>query len=219
MDSVQVITLEESRPKEKSLSQPLTAFGNRPVVFFVSGWSGPGLEWNISPIKRKLDECGYETHRLKAPKNGWGDIHESAYILAVKAGEYVQQGREVFLIGHSMGGLIAKEAQDYVDIDGVVTIGTPHQGTITAGLAPWSESARQMKRGSEYLTQVNYSPSMSPMLCVACKYDELIIPRDSAVHPHADYVEWVNHTHISCIFSRKVAHLIVNYLKSWTRNA
>jgi pimeloyl-ACP methyl ester carboxylesterase len=174
------------------------------------------VEWHISPIKRKLDECGYETHRFHPLGNGWGDITANTHKLAVEAGEYSQQGREVFLIGHSMGGLIAKEATDVVDVQGIVTIATPHRGTQLAMLAPWSESARQMTPGSEYIKGNMAFPTMCPMLNIACRYDELVVPRGNAVHPSADFVEWMTHDHLTVMFSRKVANVIVNYLKSWT---
>jgi pimeloyl-ACP methyl ester carboxylesterase len=201
---------------EKDLPKPLTTFGARPVVIFISGWSGPGLEWHISPIKHKLDECGYETRRFNPRRFGIDCMVDAAQTLAVFVERFTQEGRPVYLIGHSMGGLVAKYTGDLTRIDGVVTIASPHCGTVLAHLAPWSESARQMCPNHPFIDNNKIFPSMSPMLSIACRFDELVIPRSSAVHPASDHVEWVNHNHVSVMFSRRIANMIVNYLKSWT---
>lgn len=199
----------------------LATSGEKPVVIFVPGWGSPkqGFEWELSPMKHKLDECGFETVKFDAWQNGLCEIEINRDRLCLLASEYIRDGREVYYIGHSLGGLIAKEAQDLVDINGLITIGTPHKGTATAQLASgWlSKSAAQMKIGSQYVKANMEQPSMCPMVCIACRFDILIVPPQNAVHPHADHVEWVNHTHLSVMFSRKVANIVVNYLKAWTK--
>lgn len=189
-----------------------------PVVIFISGWSGPGIEWELSPIKLALQANDFETVRFNPHRGGRGNIHNSSKWLAVESAQYLEMGRKVFYIGHSMGGLVAKEAADIIDPHGIVSIGTPHRGTWAANLAPpwFSTSAKQMRVGSEYIQQHMELPTMCPMLNIVCAYDELIIPRTHAIHPAADHVEWVNHNHLSVIFSQKIADMIVNYLKGWT---
>lgn len=184
---------------------------DRDVVVFISGWGGPGFEWIISPI-RKMSDIFFETHVLHPQGFGWGDIQGSAERLCAFSSRFLPE-RNVFYVGHSMGGLVAKAAQEMVDVAGLVTIGTPHKGTPVASLAPWSRSARQMMPDSSFIAANASVPSMAPMLNIACRFDELVFPHSSAVHPVADDVRWVNHTHMSAIFSKKVANIVVDYLK------
>ena len=185
----------------------------KPMVILVSGWSGPGFEFFY--IKKLLKLNGFDVAHFIQKHNGWGDITENAKNLAAMVNTIQLTGRKVFVLGHSLGGLIAKKAQDQCVPHAIATIATPHEGTWMAKLAPWSTSARQMQPGSDFIAN-NNMPSWCPMLNIGCRFDEVVIPHDSMVHQHADKVEWVNHTHITVMFSLKTTLKIVEYFKSFT---
>jgi pimeloyl-ACP methyl ester carboxylesterase len=209
MQSIGLDKLEQLWPQRSVKSG-----ADNSVVYLVSGWSGPGIEWRFSPIRSLLRDSGYQVRYFRQKSNGWGDISDNACKLGFLIREHLDAGSKTYIIGHSMGGLVAKEAQRYGMPSAIVTIGTPHEGTHAARLAPWSTSAHQMRVGSDYIKYVNSSPSIAPMLCVACRYDEVVLPRESAIHNFADESLWVNHTHMTCIFSKLVAQHILDFLKS-----
>ena len=186
-------------------------------MFLVSGWSGPGVEWKLSPIPARLRYAGFVVRRHHQPANGWGNISTNAAILAESIRKEKERGRQVFVIGHSMGGLVGREtdAWGWKNIDGLVTIGTPHRGTIVAHLGRlFSQSCRQMLPKSKFIANHSGWPTMYPQLNIACKFDLAVIPGINAVHPLADEVEWVNHGHLSVIYSKKVADRVVEFLTS-----
>jgi pimeloyl-ACP methyl ester carboxylesterase len=174
------------------------------------------MEWSISPITHRLAEAGFEVRRHHQPMNGWGSIELNAAMLGEAIDIQKKKGRKVFVVGHSMGGLVGKHSEVWTDIDGLVTIGTPHAGTYMAYLAPWSKSAKQMRPGSKFVEKKNFFPAMAPMLNIACRFDLAILPGANAVHQFADEVMWVNHGHLSVIYSGKVAAKVVDFFKAWT---
>jgi pimeloyl-ACP methyl ester carboxylesterase len=80
--------------------------------------------------------------------------------------EYTGKGRPVDIIGHSMGGLIARVAllgsaqgwhgfpQRKLDVDNVVTLSTPHQG-VAKPAAHDDPQWRQMAPGSEFIERLH----------------------------------------------------------------
>ena len=71
------------------------------------------------------------------------------------------EGAKVYLVGHSMGGLIARKAmiarwQHKADIQHVFTLATPNNGTWMAHLGV-GECATDMLPGSAFLDELNYA--------------------------------------------------------------
>ena len=100
---------------------------------------------------------------------------------------------QVVLVGHSMGGLaIRAYLRKFGDaaIVKVITLATPHHGTIFGALGAGS-NAKQMTVGSRYMRELG--EAMSPALarkfvCVASRDDNLIVPRSSPLLPGARQV-------------------------------
>lgn len=92
----------------------------------------------------------------------------------------------VLLVGHSMGGLaIRAYLRDYeVDdrVAGVLTLGTPHHGTVHATLM-FGENAYQMRPASHWLSALNASeatPASVPLMSLYSCHDNIVAPQDSA---------------------------------------
>lgn len=129
-----------------------------------------------------------------------------AYAAAVTAAIdrlHTATGHAPVVVAHSMGGLAVRAAlrasgRDAIDrVAHVVTIGTPHHGTLAGALAP-VPNARQMRVGSRWLAQL--AADEDPLLyrrftCFWSHCDNVVFPAASATLPGADnrHVEGVAH--------------------------
>lgn len=103
-----------------------------------------------------------------------------------------QTGYErVHVIGHSMGGLVARYYAQRMDGDTrvhtLVTLGTPHGGTAPAHLVP-HPIARQMRTGSTIITELA-APApgcRTRFVAIWSDLDQMIIPKSNARIEHAD---------------------------------
>ena len=116
--------------------------------------------------------------------------------VAVRLGELVndvlaETGHDkVHIIGHSMGGLIGRYLVQRLGGDDqvhtLVTLGTPHSGTLPARFIP-HPVVRQMRIGSDVITELaEPAPGCTTrMLAVWSDLDQLVIPQRNAriIHP------------------------------------
>jgi pimeloyl-ACP methyl ester carboxylesterase len=127
--------------------------------------------------------------------------------------------REVDMVGHSMGGLLARylaESGQLSDrIRTVVTIAAPHLGSALAVLG-LSRSLRQMRRGSAFLEKLNAgtAPEAVRMVGISSTHDNLILPWNCALSPRGDNFIIRYRGHLTLILSREVVRLIARELRS-----
>jgi pimeloyl-ACP methyl ester carboxylesterase len=132
---------------------PVAATG--PRVLLVHGLDEPGSIWD--DLVPALGHAGFEVWEFRYP-NDQG-IDRSADYLAERWTD-LPGDRRVVLIGHSMGGLVAR---DFVSrlwhpagepplglgpaVSGVILVGTPNQGSEWARLRVWLELRDQFPTG------------------------------------------------------------------------
>ncbi len=97
----------------------------------------------------------------------------------------------VHVIGHSMGGLVARYFVQRMGGDSrvhtLVTLGTPHMGTAPARIVP-HPVARQMRPGSDIMTQLA-APApgcRTRFVAIWSDLDQMIIPKTNARIEHGD---------------------------------
>lgn len=105
----------------------------------------------------------------------------------------IQSGYDqVFVVGHSLGGLIARY---YVQCRGghervhtLVTLGSPHAGTHLARLAPLLRMCRQLQPGSDVMTELAGPAAgcTTRFVAIHSDRDEVVLPRHSARLDHPD---------------------------------
>ena len=94
-------------------------------------------------------------------------------------------GAKVALIGHSMGGLVARaylRRFGPARVERLITIGTPHHGSILARSFP-GKSLAQMHPGSAWLAKLNEAedgPPPVPITSIWSRHDSMVIPQGSA---------------------------------------
>ncbi|MEG0822828.1 MAG: alpha/beta fold hydrolase, partial [Burkholderiaceae bacterium] len=90
---------------------------------------------------------------------------------------------QVILVGHSMGGLAAREylrAKGAAKVDRLITLASPHHGTVFAPFGHGA-NARQMRRDSSFIARLSATPCAVPVTCIATRSDNLVLPRSSSV--------------------------------------
>jgi len=153
--------------------------------------------------------------------------------LAERFGRYVDDIRRVsgservHLVGHSLGGVIARwyveELGGHKVVDTCITIGTPHHGTLAAYLG-FGQAAKDMRPGSDVIqtledglrkrkpTYVNFYSDL----------DFLIVPPSSALLPeapnvHNHLIEDIGHT--SLLLSDELVEQVCAHLEKVERKS
>ena len=97
----------------------------------------------------------------------------------------------VHVVGHSMGGLVARYYVQRLGGDARVhtlaTLGTPHAGTLAAHLMP-GRAVAQLRPGSAVLTELaEPAPGCrTRFVCVWSDLDQMVVPKRSACLDHPD---------------------------------
>ena len=123
--------------------------------------------------------------------------------------------RKVSLVAHSMGGLVARaylRRHDASRVARLVTIGTPHEGSVLAWLFP-GRSLKQMRPGSEWLRELNAAPLPPvPVVSIWSWHDSMVAPQTSAHLPGARNVMLKGVGHNALLRDRGVAELVAQAL-------
>ena len=122
-----------------------------------------------------------------------GDVRVAAAQLANEVERIVREtGYErIHIVGHSLGGLIARYYVTRLggdeNVHTLVTLGTPHQGTYTAYLWP-SSLTRQLRPGSALLSELEQPIPSCKTRFVAywSDLDEIVLPPRHAAMDHSD---------------------------------
>jgi triacylglycerol esterase/lipase EstA (alpha/beta hydrolase family) len=120
----------------------------------------------------------------------------------------------IVLVCHSMGGLVARAwlaKHGARSVARVVTIASPHHGTVLAGLG-LGDNARQMRRGSDFFRALEASEGergpMCPFTSIYTLHDTLVAPQDTSRLPWAKNVELFGWGHVG-ILGAGETHLLV----------
>jgi pimeloyl-ACP methyl ester carboxylesterase len=164
---------------------PIVRDPGRRALLLVHGYACNRAVW--LPLLRAgvLDVCNIATINLE-PVFGSIDDYVAPLQRAIARLRTASGAARVVLVCHSMGGIAARAYLNACDADDtverVITIGTPHGGTIFGRFAH-SASARQMIRGSAWLARLDAATTAqirSRFVCLASRDDNLIHPRASA---------------------------------------
>lgn len=132
----------------------------------------------------------------------------------------------VHLVAHSLGGLIARyyvQRQGGHDrVDTMITLGTPHQGTLAAYLMP-TPASWQFRPGSDLLTELAQPvpTCRTRFVAIWSDLDEAVVPRHHARLDHPD-LPTQNHRlrnvgHLSLPADPQTHHLVITALTQPTQ--
>lgn len=160
-------------------------------VIIVAGTFSPAFA--NEPLAARLRADGYRVWIFELPGLGTGDIHDSGRALDAFADAVRSQtgAAKVDLVGHSQGGLVARDYVKYwggaAEVDSLVSLGAPHYGTSIADIISFLAlgncigitACQQMERGSAYLNGLNAGDDTIG----AVRYTNLYTAYDELVRP------------------------------------
>ena len=126
------------------------------------------------------------------------------------------QPQRVVLIGHSMGGLIARlcitQGLLRTSVHKLICLGSPHAGSELAKLLS-GEVGRDLSRQSEVLADLEAAASASTAVVnLYSRHDNLVAPYESAYLPHATNLVLDGIGHMSLVYSRQVYAALLHEL-------
>jgi pimeloyl-ACP methyl ester carboxylesterase len=122
-----------------------------------------------------------------------GDLREAAHELQCHVERLCEAtgAGKVHIVGHSLGGVIARyyvqRLGGSAHVDTLVTLGSPHSGTLGAYLIP-TALGRQLRPGSPPLTELaEPAPACTTrFLVVWSRMDQMVLPQGNARLQHPD---------------------------------
>ena len=120
---------------------------------------------------------------------------------------------QLILVGHSMGGLVARaylRRHGSGKVAKLVTLGSPHHGSRLAVLG-LGENGRQMVPGSAWLAGLG-APGAVPLPPTASLYscqDNYVMPQDSSVLEGTKVVPLAGIGHLEMAFSKEIERLLL----------
>ena len=155
------------------------------------------------------------------PANGDIDAHVETLRAAIDEAALLESGLgpagPVHLVGHSMGGLIARAYLRRYGWDGigaVVTLGTPHRGTPQAWLGP-GPAARQMYPDSDWLRRLAGEEPLPPpgqMITVISRQDNITTTASLQTVPLARQVRLSGLGHMAYVVEPRLIDLVLRVL-------
>lgn len=210
----QTVTLPPEGPP--SAVDPL-----RTPVVLVHGWVHNRSAFLV--MGRALRRAGFGDVTGYSYSSITGSVEAAAAELAVVVDAALERtgAPRVVLVGHSMGGIVARcytqRFGGYDTVDTVVTIGTPHRGTWSALLGIHA-SARQLLPGSPLLRSLEETarPSRVRWISFYSDLDLLVAPakHGKLVHPalRATNIRVRDVGHLSMLVSDHVVGTLIDLL-------
>ncbi|HUL90182.1 MAG TPA: alpha/beta fold hydrolase [Pseudolabrys sp.] len=124
------------------------------------------------------------------------------------------EASQVSLLGHSMGGLVARaylRKHGPARIAKLVTLASPHRGTWVARYGI-GESAREMEPGSAWMQNLQLSEPGVPTLCIWSPADNFVVPQTSGRIENACDKMVPALGHVTELFSPLVLDILVSEL-------
>jgi len=186
--------------------------GSPPVLMIPGIYCNAGVWWRM---RRRLSRSGLRTVaiNLEPPLASIDDFAEqlAEHIERVCAETAAER---VALLGHSMGGIVARAyLQRFGDrgrVAKVITLAAPHHGSELARLAIGADG-RQLRRGNPWLARLNESESVAsrvPLVSLFTWQDNFVAPQHSSMLANATNVGLEGMGHFSLLFSREVAQRV-----------
>ncbi len=182
--------LEGLRPRQRGLAARDIEAAGTPILLVHGMIDNRAI---FAVLKRGLRKRGFGRVVTINYSPVTNDIRQAARDLAVEVEALIAQtGYErIHLVGHSLGGLIARyyvqRLGGHERVHTLVTLGSPHGGTLTARLLPVN-LCRQLRPGSDLYDELAEPADTCRTRFVAywSDLDQMILPHGNARLDHPD---------------------------------
>jgi triacylglycerol esterase/lipase EstA (alpha/beta hydrolase family) len=133
-------------------------------------------------------------------------------------------GSRVAIVGHSMGGLVARaylRRYGAESVSTLITFGAPHHGSVHAWLFPGA-CLRQLRPGNEWLAELNRTEDVEPAIptiSIWSWHDSMVAPQTSGRLRGARNIEVIGVGHNALLNDRRVRTLVAGELERIARDA
>ena len=188
---------------------------DRPAVLFIHGYMcnrGTWRPWLTAGGLTRRWNCA--TVNLE-PVFGAVDRYPDLIHAAVERLRAASGAERVTLVCHSMGGLAARaylRSHGHHAVARVVTIDTPHHGTLFARLGH-GDNTRQMRRACEFVRKLAASDEPVEFVCFASQHDNMIVPRDGQVLECAEAVWFERIGHLAMTDNDQVLRKLIEVVE------
>jgi triacylglycerol lipase len=200
-------------PPAQAQSAPLAR-----AVLLVHGFCGTKSNWSL--VARSLRAQGLTVDAISYAPFGIS-VEQVADRLVVKVHSILSQtgAEKVYLVGHSLGGVIIAQAIASGRLNGlvdtVITLGSPFGGSPLAKLLPFMELPRALQEGSQLLRRLASAPAPDGVRWLAFTAAlDLIVPgpRSVPAHAKAETITVTGVGHLGMLLNRPVVERIVDAL-------
>lgn len=132
---------------------------------------------------------------------------------------------QCLIVAHSMGGLAVRSylrnTQAKHKIKGVITLGTPHTGTLLAHFST-APNARQMRRFNDWLSALRESETVDnlpPFEAMIGTHDNIVAPRECATFELANNTYFPGVTHLAMAYNQPLIDWTYTRLERLSRSS
>lgn len=185
--------------------------GARPPLLLVHGYGCSRAVWWY--LRRRLQAAGWTVATINLePIYTSIDAYLDPLAARIDAVLSATGAERLILVGHSMGGLVARAyLQRFGEsrVAALLTLGTPHQGSRLAYLG-YGENARQMQPGSPWL-QALARPQVATRL-IYSRHDNYVTPQSNLTLPGIPGQALDGLGHLAMLFSPRVVQTVLAVL-------
>ena len=194
------------------IRDPLPAPAARPVLLVHGVLVNDGVWLGLRRFLSRHDVAPVYTVNYGPPLANieWFAEQLNARVEAIRA---ATGAKRVVLVGQSMGGLVARAYLRRFGAQHVamlITIGTPHHGSMLAYIFPGSCLA-QMHPGNPWLAGLNadeVAPAPVPITSIWSRHDSMVAPQASSVLGNARNVALIGIAHNALVSDRQVLEIV-----------
>jgi triacylglycerol lipase len=188
--------------------------GGRPPLLLIHGFGcSRGAWWWL---RRRLEAAGWTVATISLEPL-YTSIENYVEPLAKRIDAVLAEtgASQLILVGHSMGGLVARAYLRRFGLQRVarlVTLATPHAGSELARIGP-GQNGRQMETGSEWLQALARETLMPETVVIYSSHDNYVMPQSNLQLPGAMHMAVDGLGHLATLFSPRVADALIKALE------
>ena len=188
--------------------------GDRPPLLLIHGFACSRASWWW--LRRRLEAAGWTVATISLEPI-YTSIENYVEPLAKRIDAVLAEtgASQLILVGHSMGGLVARAYLRRFGLQRVarlITLATPHAGSELARIG-MGQNGRQMEAGSEWLQALARETLMPETVVIYSSHDNYVMPQSNLQLPGAMHMAVDGLGHLAMLFSPRVADVLIKALE------